>query len=489
MCGVVGVIGTLDAAREAFLALTTLQHRGQDAAGILSYDAQGFHHVKNIGLVENVFRKEHMDQLTGAMAIGHNRYSTIGRGELADVQPLVLNYPFGLGMVHNGNIVNVGPLRDELMQKSRRHLLTRSDTEIILNLFAEGLSQAGPAPSFDDLARAVQNVHDKTNGSYSIVTLIAGEGIVAFRDVHGLRPLVLGEREEADGQKAYMFASESVALEFNGYRLVRNLEPGELVFIRNHQRPLQLFSRVLTLGSKKNTHRPCMFEWVYFASPESDLDGLSVYGARIALGRGLAELVRTRLKEKGIQADVVVPVPETSRIAAIALSESLGVPYRELLIKNRYIKRTFILDSQDKRQKAVDLKLSPVRSEIKGKTIVLVDDSIVRGTTSRKLIELVRRAGAKQVVFVSTCPPIQHPCFYGIDFPNADELVAYNKTENQIRETLGADELVYLTQEELARALPPSPIKPCMACLDGKYPTDVKSVGARFGNERSRDRL
>lgn len=497
MCGVVGVINHRlsplegrsvlenDAAREVFLALTTLQHRGQDAAGILTYDADGFHHVKNVGLVESVFRREHIQQLTGSIAIGHTRYSTIGRGELSDVQPLVISYPFGLGMAHNGNIVNVAPLRLYLMQESRRHLLTQSDTEIILNLFAEGLASAQAAPTFDDLTRAVQFVHQKTNGSYSIVTLVAGEGLVAFRDLHGIRPLVFGKKTENGRIVSYMVASESVALEFNGYELVRSLEPGEVLFIRQSADGPELFSRVLDNGKEKNSSRPCMFEWVYFASPESEINDMGVYAARIALGKSLAHLVKARLKAKGIQADVIVPVPETSRIAAIALAEDVGVPYRELLIKNRYIKRTFILDSDDKRQKAVDLKLSPVKSEIIGKTIVLVDDSIVRGTTSRKLIELVRRAGAKKVIFVSTCPPIQHPCYYGIDFPNAKELIAYGRSEEEIRIALGADELIYLDEAGLKASLGKNP---CTACLDGKYPTDVQGVGAHFGKQRVQDR-
>jgi amidophosphoribosyltransferase len=394
MCGVVGIIGTPDAAREAFLGLTTLQHRGQDAAGILTYDTNGFHRVKNLGLVESVFNRQNMADLTGNLAIAHARYATIGRGDLSDVQPFLLSYPFGLGMAHNGNIINVAPLADDLKTRSRRHLLTSSDTEIVLNIFAEGIAKAhAPHESaneltFDHICGAVQQIFNKVQGSYSIVTLIADYGLVVFRDPNGLRPLVWGKRgskRSADvngtleSGEAHMFASESVALSFMGYDIVRNVEPGEVIFIDLKGK---VHSRVLAQAERRH----CMFEWVYFASPESVIDGVPVYGARIQLGRNLAKLIKKQIEEKKIEADIIVPVPETSRIAAISLAEELGVPYREVLIKNRYIKRTFILDSQEKRQSAVNLKLSPVRSEIEGKRVILVDDSIVLGTTSKKII-------------------------------------------------------------------------------------------------------
>ncbi len=490
MCGVVGLIGSKDAAKEAFLGLTTLQHRGQDAAGILSYDSEGFHTVKNIGLVESVFTRENTATLTGPMAIGHSRYSTIGKGDLIDVQPFVLGFPFGLGMVHNGNIVNYSTLAQELRQKNRRQLLTHSDTEVVLNLFAEGLAKSvseADELKFEQICQALQEVHQKVNGSYSIVTLVAGQGLVAFRDPNGIRPLIWGKRKGgvlASGEE-HIVASESVALSFLGYEVVRDLHPGEVLFI-------DMQGKASTRNLKSQVQHHCMFEWVYFASPESVIDQVPVYGARISLGKNLARLIKNEMASGRIQPDIIVPVPETSRIAAIALSEELGVPYREVLIKNRYIKRTFILDSQDKREKAVNLKLSPVRSEITGKKILLVDDSIVRGTTSKKIIELVRSAGAAEVYFVSTCPPIQHPCYYGIDFPNKDELIASGRSIQEIEKLLGADAVIYQDIKGLEDAVQPPhqhQDKPCTACLTGQYPTDISAVGGVFTASRKQDRL
>ncbi|MBY0470641.1 amidophosphoribosyltransferase [bacterium] len=490
MCGIIGIIGTPDAAREAFLGLTTLQHRGQDGAGILTYDADGFHRVKNLGLVESVFTRDNISTLTGNTALGHARYSTVGKGDIIDVQPFLLSYPFGMGMIHNGNIVNFADLKKKLRTQSKRHLLTHSDTEVVLNLFAEGLVQAtdgGTDLTFEHICSAVQKIFSQVNGAYSIISMIADHGLVAFRDPDGLRPLIWGKKHvgeragDTDGAldsgEAHMFASESVALGFMGYEAIRDVQPGEVVFITNEGK---VYNKVLT----KKEARHCMFEWVYFASPESIIDKVPVYGARINLGKSLARLLKKQIEEKKIEADLVVPVPETSRIAAIALAEELDIPYREVLIKNRYIKRTFILDSQEKRQKAVSLKLSPVRSEIEGKRVILVDDSIVRGTTSKKIIELVRQAGASKVYFVSTCPPIQHPCYYGIDFPSPQELIASKRNVAEIEKYLDADAVIYQDMKGLKEAIGGNP---CMACLDGKYPTDV-SAGTRFSEDRTTDR-
>lgn len=501
MCGIVGLIGTQEAAKEAFLGLTTLQHRGQDAAGILTYDSLGFHSVKNTGLVESVFTRENMSSLTGSMAIGHARYSTIGRGDLIDVQPFLISYPFGIGMVHNGNIVNCNELAKDLRTRGRRHMLTHSDTEIVLNLFAEGLAQfpVGDGTStlnFDHICSSVGDIFKNVNGSYSIVTLIADQGLVAFRDPYGIRPLVLGRKRIEPGQGnsdkntkniqyAHIVASESVSLPFLGYEMVRDIQPGEVLFI-----DLEGVVHSRILDQRKPRH--CMFEWVYFASPESVIDQVPVYGARINLGKNLAHLIQEQMTRRKIEVDIVVPVPETSRIAAIALAEVLRIPYREVLIKNRYIKRTFILDSQEKRQKAVNLKLSPVRSEIEGKRVLLVDDSIVRGTTSRKIIELVRSAGASKVYFVSTCPPIQHPCYYGIDFPVGSELIASGRDLGLIENELGADAVIYQDVEGLEQSIVnasagKTQASLCMACLTGKYPTDI-SAGSRFASTRNEDR-
>lgn len=487
MCGIVGIHGSPEAAREAFLALTILQHRGQDAAGILSYDNEGFHRVKNLGLVENVFTKENTETLKGSTAIGHTRYATIGRGDLVDVQPFLLSYPFGLGMVHNGNIVNTEALTEELKVQYRRNILSHSDTEVVLNVLAEALATSVPhalppqdeALRFDQVCEAVKTVFQKVNGSYSIITLVADHGLLAFRDPFGIRPMVWGKRTEPDGKPAYMVASESAALTFNGYEVVEYLKPGQVLYI-------DLKGGVHSRVVSPKTPSPCMFEWVYFASAESEIDHVPVYGARSALGRNLGRIVKEKLKAKGLEADVVAPVPDTSRTSAIALAEELGVPYREALIKNRYIKRTFILATEDRRKKAVNLKLSPVLSEIVGKRVLLVDDSIVRGTTSKKIIELVRRAGAKAVYFVSTCPPIRYPCFYGIDFPSAGELIAHNRTAEEIEKELGADAVIYQDVEGLKTAIQKD--NPCMACLDGRYPTDVKAYAARFEKLRTDDR-
>jgi len=490
MCGVVGIMGTPDAAREAFLALTTLQHRGQDAAGILSYDEMGFHQVRNIGLVESVFTRENMATLTGSCVIAHNRYSTAGRGDVSEVQPFVINFPFGLGMVHNGNIVNSVALETDLKKQRRRRMLTHSDTEILLNLLADELAKpmhGDGEMTFDHVCAAVEALCHRVNGSFSVLTLVADHGLVAFRDPYGIRPLAYGTKAVESGE-AHMFASESVALDFCGYEFVRNLEPGEVVYI---DKTGKVHSRVIS--NRGAGH--CMFEWIYFASPESVIDQVPVYGARLELGKKLVQQVKAELDRRGLVADLVVPIPETSRIAAITLAEELGVPYREVLIKNRYIKRTFILDSQDKRQKAVNLKLSPVKSEIAGKRLLLVDDSIVRGTTSKKIIELVRRAGADKVYIVSTCPPIRKPCFYGIDFPSEGELIAAGLSREQIEKELQADAVIYQSLEGLQAAIadaqrPPAdgimvPFKPCMACLDGEYPTDVSSVGVSFSATRA----
>ncbi|MBN19982.1 MAG: amidophosphoribosyltransferase [Bdellovibrionaceae bacterium] len=468
MCGVVGLIGTSQAAQESFLSLTTLQHRGQDAAGILTYDDSGFHRVKNLGLVDSVFSRENMSELTGSVALGHVRYGTAGTGGLIEVQPFLMSYPYGLGMVHNGNLLNAKELAKELRLKEKRHLLTASDTEVLLNLFAQGLVSDSETLEFSQICQSVERLFKKCQGSYSVVTLIADYGLVAFRDPMGIRPLVLGKKE-VDGKTAYLVASEVVALYLNDYEWVRDVEPGEVLWI---QPSGKVESRILETQPQK----PCMFEWIYFASPESILDSVPVYGTRIELGKALGKRVKEKLKSLGFQPDLIVPVPETSRIAAISMAEEMKLPYRELLIKNRYIKRTFILDSQEKRKSAVRLKLSPVKSELRGKNVILVDDSIVRGTTSQKLVELVKEAGANQVYFVSTCPPIRYPCFYGIDFPNQKELLAYQKDDEQIKEAMGADAVIYQDLEGLVKSIQSASlgdkkIDPCLACLTGNYPT------------------
>lgn len=492
MCGVVGIIGPEEAAKEVFLGLFTLQHRGQDAAGILSFDegeGPGFHLFKDNGLVERVFNEEIVNRLPGRMAIGHTRYSTVGNNDnnKSDIQPLVLNYPYGIGMAHNGNLVNYYDLVEKLKKERRRMPLTNNDLEVIENLFAEALLDDGAGTEekirFEQLERAVNTVMKQAVGGYSVVSMIAGQGMFAFRDPKGIRPLILGKREtmvkNKDGslvkKDAYCVTSEMILLSFLGYEVVGDLQAGELIFVDLDGK---IQRKLLPMASEPT---PCMFEWVYFAGAESVLEGKPVYTARLNLGKGLAGKVKEFIASGEMKPDIVVPVPETSRIAAISMAEELGLPYREVLIKNRYIQRSFILNTPEKRTKAVDLKLNPVKSEIEGKNVLLVDDSIVRGTTSKRLVDLVRRAGAKEVYFVSTCSPIRYPCYYGIDFPSTDELIATGRDETQIAQVLNADKVIYLEQEAIREAIGLKSM--CMACLDGKYPTDI-SAGQAFREKR-----
>ncbi len=492
MCGVIGVLGTPQASLRVLQGLQLLQHRGQDAAGILSHDSSGFHFIKNLGIVENVFPKNSPEILSGNVSIGHVRYSTVSKtrtkveassgdsgialSELPNVQPFVMNFPYGIGLVHNGNLANFKDVSNDLQSKARRHPLTRSDSEAILNLFAESLAELteNEPLNFRHLCEAVKAVHKKAVGSYSVVTMIAGYGLVAFRDPDGIRPLTFARRKEKDGKFSYLFASESTVATFLDYSDIQDVGAGEIIAATLEG---EVFRAKLSGEEKKS--RPCMFEWVYFASPQTEWEGVPVYNARIHLGRNVAEQIKSEIASGRMKPDLIVPVPETARIAAISLSEELGIPYREVLIKNRYITRTFILDTQDKREKAVQLKLSPVESEIRGKRVMLVDDSIVRGTTSKKLIELVRACGAKEVYFVSTAPAIRYPCYYGIDFPSQEELIAGNLSEKEIEEKLGADRVVYQKIEDLVSALQPIPgsgkreVTPCLACLNHEYPTEL----------------
>jgi amidophosphoribosyltransferase len=495
MCGVIGVLGTSQASLRVLQGLQLLQHRGQDAAGILSHDDNGFHFIRDLGLVERVFPRNSPEILTGSVAIGHVRYSTLAKeakgktngnghhpllSELPNVQPFLMNFPYGIGLVHNGNLANFGELSEKLRSGTRRHPLTRSDSEAILNLFAESLGEQTRSEklSFRHLCEAVSAVHRQAVGSYSIVTLIAGYGLVAFRDPNGIRPLQFAKRKEKDGKTSFLFTSESTVAQFLDYGEVEDVRPGELVAVTLDG---EVF-RANVAPEAKTASRPCMFEWVYFASPQTEWEGVPVYNARIHLGRNLARQIREEIDAGRMDPDIIVPVPETARIAAIALSEELSLPYREVLIKNRYISRTFILDTQDKREKAVQLKLAPVESEIRGKRVMLVDDSIVRGTTSKKLISLVRACGAKEVYFVSTAPAIRYPCHYGIDFPSHEELVANGRSDREVEDALGADRVVYQRIDDLVSAIQPIPgsgkpaIRPCVACLNREYPTPIQGI-------------
>ncbi|HCS23493.1 MAG TPA: amidophosphoribosyltransferase [Alphaproteobacteria bacterium] len=493
MCGVIGVIdpqssetrgAAAAAAFDTFRGLLALQHRGQDAAGILSYDTQTrmFMCEKDLGLVTNVFDQQKIEKLTGSMAIGHTRYATMGGDGRRDIQPMVTGVPFGLGMAHNGNILNYPELADALSTEYNRQLLTANDLEVMINYFADFLMNGKTVAdtetfSFGNIKSATEKMFGVLTGGYAVVALLAGQGMVAFRDPKGIRPLVLGMRETDDGRKAWCIASESIAVNYLGYAYQRDIAAGEVVFI-DMDGNLQS-----AMATKEKQKAPCMFEWVYFSGAESTIDHQPVYGARLRLGERLAARTRAAIEAQEISPDVVMPVPDTSRPAAIAAAEALNLPYREGLIKNRYVARSFILSGQDKREWAVELKLSPVPGEIEGKNILLIDDSIVRGTTSKRIISLLRKYGAKEITLAITCPPHRHACFYGIDFPDPADLVAHGKTVEQIAETLGVNKVIYLDEQDLREAIGLTQL--CMACINGKYPTATKDA-EEFSQARKR---
>lgn len=484
MCGIVGVVGTPHASYETYQGLLLLQHRGQDGAGVLSYDQEErqFHLHKEHGFVSHVFEKETLDRLTGTCAIGHTRYATIAsknaKSLTRDLQPMVLSYPYGIGMVHNGNIFNSKSQTEWLKDEKDRLLLSANDVEIILNIIADSLTTKKSSDLFEGLALAVSNVMERCKGGYSVVSLLANKGLFAFRDPFGMRPLIIGKRKltpnEGEGH-SWILASESNVLNFLGYEIVRDVKPGELILITNDG---ELKSQMI--APKKMAH--CMFEWIYFANPESTLEKQNVYQKRLELGQGLAKRISGLIAKGEISPDVIVPVPETSRVSAISLSETLKIPYRELLIKNRYIQRSFILPDQSARERAVQLKITPILSELKGKKVLLVDDSIVRGTTSKRLVDMLKEADVKEIYFASTCPPIKHPCFFGIDFPNEEELIAYKYSEDQMAQILGANKIIYQELEELENTL--SEINLCTGCLTGKYPWKACDDMSAFTRQR-----
>ena len=473
MCGLIGVVGTLDSAYDAFVGLMNLQHRGQDGAGILVVDGTTgeFSVQKGNGLVENIFSERSFRTLKGTAAIGHTRYATIGRRDPNMLQPF-LDHSAGIAIGHNGNIVNCYKLRDELLKRSpEMTFASDSDSEVILKLLAEGL--AGAEPNDTNLFAAIARAMDMLVGAYSIVGVLRDGSLFAFRDPDGIRPLMLGSKT-VNGKTIYSLASESVALHYLGFTVTEEIKAGEAVHINAD-------GRVVRKQLRNNSWSPCMFEWVYFARVESDMGNMSVYEARFRLGLILAE----ELKRRGVDGDIVLPVPETSRIAAVALAEAMNLPFREVLIKNRYVNRTFILDGQQSRQDAIRRKLFPIASQFAGKRCIVVDDSIVRGNTAVQLVKLIRQAGAREVTIVSTCPPISSPCYYGIDFPNPNELIASGKTEAEIATELGADRVIFQTVEGLKKAIGARSL--CTGCLTQEYPTDV-SEGEDFQNKRTVDR-
>lgn len=441
MCGIVGIVARSGVNQMIYDALTVLQHRGQDAAGIVTCDDKKLFLRKDNGMVRDVFRARHMHRLVGNMGIGHVRYPTAGSSTSAEAQPFYVNSPYGITLAHNGNLTNTQQIGDDLFKEDLRHINTNSDSEVLLNAFAHELQRLGKlVPTEDDIFTAVSGVHDRCRGAYAVVAMITGYGIVGFRDPNGIRPLCFGERETERGQE-YMIASESVALQAMGFTLVRDVEPGEAVYIN---RQGQLFTRQCAVDA---SFKPCIFEYVYLARPDSIMDGISVYKARLRMGEKLAEKIKRTWPDHDI--DVIMPIPDTSRTAALQLANVLGVKYREGFIKNRYIGRTFIMPGQSQRKKSVRQKLNPIELEFHNKNVLLVDDSIVRGTTCNQIIDMAREAGAKKVYFASASPPVRYPNVYGIDMPAAKELIAANRTELEVQELIGADKLIYQDLDDL----------------------------------------
>ncbi|MEZ5498927.1 MAG: amidophosphoribosyltransferase [Steroidobacteraceae bacterium] len=444
MCGIVGIVGTSPVNQRIYDALTVLQHRGQDAAGIMTSHQGELCVRKGSGLVRDVFQQHHMLELRGNIGIGHVRYPTAGADNVTEAQPFYVNAPYGICLGHNGNLTNARELTEVLIREDRRHLNTTSDSEVLLNVLASELQRVGtPRITPADIFAAVSAVYRRCRGGFAVVAMVIGHGVLGFRDANGIRPLVLGERETARGRE-YMLASESVALDMLGFALVRDIAPGEAVFIDEMGRlhAQQCVSAV--------RHTPCIFELVYFARPDSIIDNISVYRARMRMGDRLAERIRQLRPEHDI--DVVIPIPDTSRTSAQQVAQILGVKYREGFIKNRYIGRTFIMPGQEQRAKSVRSKLNAIDFEFRGKNVLLVDDSIVRGTTSAQIIELAREAGARKVYFASAAPPVRYPNVYGIDMPASSELVAAGHSIEEITRMIGADWLIYQELEDLVAA-------------------------------------
>lgn len=466
MCGVVGIVGGTPVNAQLYDALIALQHRGQDAAGMVVCDGAKMHLRKGNGLVREVFEERHMQRMVGAMGIGHVRYPTAGTPSAAEAQPMYVNSPYGLALAHNGNLTNANLLEADLHRSHRRHVNTDSDSEILLNVFADELAKAGgERPLPDAVFQAVAGVYARCRGAYATVALVVGGGIVGFRDCHGIRPLIFGRRQ-GRGADEYAIASESAALDALGFDVVADVGPGEAVYAE--------------LGGKLHrrrcgprlAHAPCIFEHVYLARPDSVIDGVSVYHARLRMGERLAERIVARPSTPAI--DVVMPVPDTARPAALRLAERLGVGFCEGLVKNPYIGRTFIMPEQAQRQSSVRRKLNVIGSEFKGRSVLLVDDSIVRGTTTRQIIQQAREAGARKVCFASAAPAVRFPNVYGIDMPSAAEFVANDRSAGEVARIVGADWLIYQEIEDLvgaARAGNPQLEAFECAVFDGCYVT------------------
>lgn len=495
MCGLIG-ISSPDAVNQALYdGLTLVQHRGQDSAGIMTSDGDRVYLRKDNGLVRDVFHSRHMRQLKGTTGVGHVRYPTAGCDSRAEAQPFFVNSPFGISLAHNGNLTNAATLREELFRQDLRQLNTSSDSEILLNIFAHelratvGNSRLRASP--EDVFKAVSGVINRCNGAYAVIVMILGVGVLAFRDPCGIRPLVYGTKKTTGqftpnlaNQSSHMFASESVALDVLGYQLERDVQPGEAILVDNHG---DVHTKICT---PKPQHSPCIFEYVYLARPDSIIDGIAVHRTRMNMGENLAKQMKRVWPDHDI--DVIIPVPDTSDTAAVEMGRVLKLPYREGFIKNRYIGRTFIMPGQTIRKKSVRQKLNPIGSEFYGKNVLLVDDSIVRGTTSQKIIELAREAGARKVYFASASPPVCYPNVYGIDMPSSAELVAYNRSIDEVCKEIGADKLFYQELDDLIEAV--SRCNPKIqnfdtSCFNGKYVTGdiTKSYLKQVDSERNDD--
>ena len=484
MCGIVGVVSDAPVNQLIYDALLLLQHRGQDAAGIVTQLGRKFFMHKAKGMVRDVFRTRNMRALPGNVGLGQVRYPTAGNAySEEEAQPFYVNAPFGIVLVHNGNLTNAQALKAELFTTDHRHINTESDSEVLLNVLAHELERAthGVPLKTEDVFRAVANVHKRVRGSYAVIALIAGHGVLAFRDPFGIRPLSLGRSKDG----SVMVASESVTLEGTGHALERHVEPGEAIFI-----DLQGLVHAKQCAESPKLY-PCIFEYVYLARPDSQMDGISVYQARLNLGETLAKRVISTVPPSEI--DVVIPIPESSRPSATQLAHLLGRPYREGFVKNRYVGRTFIMPGQGVRKKSVRQKLNVFGSEFKGRNVLLVDDSIVRGTTSREIVQMARDAGARKVYLASAAPPVRYPNVYGIDMPTSSELVAHGRTVEEVRQIIGCDALIYQDVDGMKRAI--GSLNPKLdgfdaSCFDGVYvtgdinPEDIERINeARVGQE------
>ncbi len=468
MCGVVGIISQdSPVAGEIYDSLIHLQHRGQDAAGIMTYNKR-FHIKKGTGLIRDIFDENNMSRLLGNVGIGHTRYPTVGGFSIEEAQPVLTNVPYGIAMAHNGNLVNYLELSKEVAEKDRRHINSSVDIEVILHIFAHALNQNGNnnnnSTFFDKICEAVDTIFNKVHGAYSVIGTIMNKGMIVFRDPHGIRPLVKGVRKKNDGSKDHIYASESTMFYPLGFEPDGNVQPGEIIWIEEdgtiHKRTMQ---------NKQFT--PCVFEYVYFARPDCIQNDVSVYRSRLRMGQNLANKWKTNYPD--IIPDIVIPAPSTANTAALSFSNELGVRYSEGLYKNPFIGRTFIMPGNKERKKSVRYKLVPQEFEIRDKNVLILDDSIVRGNTSREIVRMVKELGAKKVFFISACPPVKFPCYYGVDMPTREELAAANQSINEIQDFMGVDILMYQDidglKEAVTRKGDHNIDRPCMACLDGWY--------------------